>query len=150
MTVDSIESWFNRKAFTLDLNSQFSRTFRYYRLIVDKARWKQENEESRMKRQWWRRLKTFDLFKTFPYFSGHCVFRLFFSSSSVYLHTCIRMYVKYVKRPRSRGARTELPLPTLLFTNYECCKTERNNDLDETGPIFVSLSTVSLRYDWDR
>lgn len=33
--------------------------------------------------------------------------------------------------------------PTLLFTNYECCKTE-HNDRDQAGPIFAALSTVSL------
>lgn len=33
--------------------------------------------------------------------------------------------------------------PTLLFTNYECCKTE-HNDRDRTRPIFAALTTVSL------
>lgn len=105
----------------------------------DEIRKKREREEERLDRSL-RYLHTAAR-SPHPFYSISSNFLFFFFFTRFASRLSFLVSIKYAKSP----AESWRPLspPTLLFTNYECCKTE-HNDRDQAGPIFAALSTVSL------
>lgn len=116
-------------------------SIRGYKTIKGKDEIRKNRERERGRRNVWIGASDTYTRSPHPFYSISSNFLFFFFFTRFASRLSFLVSIKYAKSP----AESWRPLspPTLLFTNYECCKTE-HNDRDQAGPIFAALSTISL------